>query len=153
MSKLFNANPEIVEIAALLHDYASVKDEALYEDHHITGPIEAEKILKQLGYPSGKIEKVKHCIATHRGSVQNEKRSAEAECLANADAKTHIEQVPSLFYLVFVEKGMGIDEGTKWILEKLKRSWDKLSPQVQDMMKQKYIAVVNALSFQIEIKN
>jgi hypothetical protein len=146
LANLFKADEEIVEIAALLHDYASVKDEALYENHHITGPIEAEKILKQLGYASSKIEAVKHCISTHRGSVQSEKRSAEAECLANADALTHIEQIPSLFYLVFVEKGMGIDEGSKWVLEKLKRSWNKLSPPVQEMMKLKYTAVVNTLS-------
>ena len=38
----FDADPEIVEFAALLHDYASIKDKAFYQDHHIHGPIEAE---------------------------------------------------------------------------------------------------------------
>ena len=52
----FNADPEIVEFAALLHDYASIKDKALYADHHIHGPIEAEKLLKRLGYPEEKNE-------------------------------------------------------------------------------------------------
>ena len=50
----FGADPEIVELAALLHDYASIKDKALYEDHHIQGPIEAEKLLKRFGYPKEK---------------------------------------------------------------------------------------------------
>ena len=95
----FDADPEIVEFAALLHDYASIKDEALYADHHIHGPIEAEKLLKCFGYPTEKIEAVKAAIATHRGSVTIEHRSAEGACLANADAMSHIEGVPSLLYL------------------------------------------------------
>ena len=32
----FDADVGIVELAALLHDYASVKNKALYEQHHIT---------------------------------------------------------------------------------------------------------------------
>ena len=50
LASLFGADPEIVEIAALLHDYASVKDETLYAEHHVHGPIEAEKILTRLGF-------------------------------------------------------------------------------------------------------
>ena len=146
LAGLFKADPEIVEIAAWLHDYASVKDPALYEDHHVHGPVEAEKILKQLGYPPEKIEAVKHCITTHRGSVPSQRRSPEAECLANADAVTHIEQVPSFLYLAFVQRGMEIDEGTKWVREKLARSWHKLSPQVQEMMREQYEAVLKILT-------
>jgi|SRR6266849_2007977 len=62
-------DPEIVEVAALLHDYASVKDKSLYEGHHIHGPLEAEKILKEFRYPPQKIEAVKHCIEAPRASV------------------------------------------------------------------------------------
>jgi putative ABC transport system ATP-binding protein len=51
LAKMFRADPEIVEIAALLHDYASIKDQALYQDHHVHGPIEAEKLLRHFGYP------------------------------------------------------------------------------------------------------
>ncbi|GIK36965.1 MAG: hypothetical protein BroJett011_07980 [Chloroflexota bacterium] len=145
LAPLFKADPEIVEIAALLHDYASVKDPALYQDHHRHGPVEAEKLLNQLGYPQAKIEAVKHCIATHRGSVPSQRNSAEAECLANADAVTHLEQVPSLLHLTFVQRGMGIDEGTQWVREKLGRSWQKLSPQVQAMMQKRYEAVLQVL--------
>ncbi|MFQ5797799.1 MAG: HD domain-containing protein [Bacteroidota bacterium] len=146
LTSLFNADPEIVEIAALLHDYASVKDKALYEDHHLHGPVEAEKVLKRIGYPQHKIEVVKHCIAAHRASVPREKRSAEAECLANADALSHIEQVPSLLHLAFVQHGMGIDEGTRFVKAKLEHSWNKLSPRVQEMIRTKYEAALRTLS-------
>ena len=146
LARLFDADPEIVEIAALLHDFASVKDRTLYEDHHVHGPIEAERILKRFAYPQAKIEAVKHCIAAHWGSVPSERRSAEAECLANADAVTHLEQVPSLLHLAFVQHSMGIDEGTRWVKAKLERSWKKLSPQVQALMSEKYEAALKTLT-------
>lgn len=146
LAELFGADPEIVEIAALLHDYASIKDKALYKDHHIHGPIEAEKLLRRFDYPQERIEAVKECIAAHRGSVPGERRSAEAECLANADAMAHIEQVPALLELAFVQHGMGIDEGAEWVRAKLERSWNKLSPEVQEMVGEKYEAALMTLT-------
>ena len=141
----FDADPEIVELAALLHDYASIKDKALYTDHHIHGPIEAEKLLKRFGYPQGKTEAVKDAIATHRASVTFEHRSAEGECLANADAMSHIEQVSSLLYLAYVHHGMGIDEGKTWVKAKLQRSWRKLRTDVQELVGDRYNAALKIL--------
>lgn len=146
LAEIFHAEEETVEIAALLHDYASVKDKALYKDHHIHSPLEAEKLLKRFKYPPERIERVKECIASHRGSVLGIKRSAEGECLANADAMAHIENVPSLMHLAYVQHGMGIDEGTKWVKAKLERSWKKLSPPVQVMLRERYDAALKTLS-------
>lgn len=141
----FGADPEIVELAALLHDYASIKDKALYEHHHIHGPIEAEKLLRRFGYPEEKTEAVKHAIATHRASVIVERRSAEGECLANADAMSHIEQVSSLLYLAYIHHGMGIDEGKTWVKAKLRRSWEKMREDVQDLVRDTYEAALKVL--------
>jgi uncharacterized protein len=58
----------------------------------------------------------------------------------------HIEQVPALLELAFVQHGMGIDEGTKWVRAKLERSWNKLHPQVQGIMKEKYEAALITLT-------
>lgn len=146
LAGLFGADPEIVEIAALLHDYASVKDMALYKDHHVHSPLEADKLLTRLGYPRKKIEAVKECIAGHRGSVAGETRSPEAECLASADAVTHIEQVPSLLELAFVQHGLGIDEGASWVRAKLERSWKKTSPQAHQLIRKKYEAALMTLT-------
>ena len=145
LASRFNADPEIVEFAALLHDYASIKDEALYAEHHIHSPIEAEKLLKRFGYPKAKTDAVKHAIATHRASVVIEHRSAEGECLANADAMSHIEQAPSLLYLAYIHHGMGIDEGRLWVKAKLERSWQKLRADVQDLVRDKYEAALKVL--------
>ena len=146
LADLFGADPEIVEIAALLHDYASVKDEALYKEHHIHSQTEAEKILKRLDYPVERIEVVKECIASHRGSVPRERKSPEAECLANADALTHIEQIPSFMHLAYVQFGMEIDEGASWVRSKLNRTWNKLDPRVQAMIAEKYEAALLTLT-------
>lgn len=145
LASVFGADPEIVEIAALLHDYASVKDRACSDDHHIQGAVEAEKLLRQFNYPPHKIEAVKDCIMAHRASVRVEQRSAEAICLANADALTHIQYVPSLLYFVYVHEQMGIDEGAAWVRAKLQRSWDKLSESVRDMAYKQYQAALQVL--------
>ena len=146
LAHINDADVEIVELAALLHDYAGIKDAALYSQHHIYGPIEAEKLLVSLGYPLERIEAVQHCIATHRASVASERKTVEAQCLADADGIAHIDQVPSLMKMVFVDQGLDIDAGTRWVRAKLERSWQKLSPQAREMMYDKYTAVLKTLT-------
>jgi uncharacterized protein len=146
LAEQFGADPEIVEIAALLHDYAGIKDHSLHKEHHIHGAIEAEKILKDLNYPEQKIECVKHCIENHRGSIPGKRATPEAECLANADAIAHIEKVPSLFYLAYARFDMGIDDGTDWIRKKLNRTWKKINPEIRYLVEEKYNSATNLVS-------
>ena len=35
---------------------------------------------------------------------------------------------------------MNIDEANNWLMQKLKRSWNKLSPQAKDIIRDKYEA-------------
>ncbi|WP_424359860.1 HD domain-containing protein [Methanocella sp. MCL-LM] len=134
------ADTEIVELAALLHDYASIKDFSQYEEHHIHGAREAEALLANLGYPEEKIRQVQYCIYCHRGSVPVEKATKEAICVADADSMSHFAAIPSLYYLAFQKKGMGVEEANAWITAKLARSWKKLSPQGKDAIKEEYEA-------------
>ena len=57
LAEKLSADSEIVEIAALLHDYAGIKDCTLAEEHHIYGAVEAERILIEFNYPKDRIEK------------------------------------------------------------------------------------------------
>jgi uncharacterized protein len=145
LASLLGADGEIVEIAALLHDYASIKDQALYKDHHLHGPREAERVLQQLGYPQTTIVAVKDCIACHRASTDSERTTKEAICLASADAMAHIDQIPSLLYLAYVQYHLSIDEGRKWVREKVLRSWNKLCPEAKGLMQEKYKAALQVL--------
>ncbi len=145
LAPVFGADPEIVEVAALLHDYASVRDEALYEEHHVHGPIEAGRLLDALGYPPEKTRAVQQAIAAHRASAGGEPRGPEAECLASADALAHIENVPSLLHLAYVRRRQGIDDGAAWVRAKLRRSWGKVDPRVRPEAEGAYRAALEVL--------
>ncbi|MBU3182132.1 HD domain-containing protein [Clostridium psychrophilum] len=132
------ADKEIVEISALLHDYASIKDSSMYKEHHMYGAIEAEKILNGFNYPKERTNKVKECIIQHRGSVPIDRTTKESICIASADAMAHIDQVPSLLHLVYYKREMDVVEGANWVIKKLERSWNKLCPEAKEIMKCKY---------------
>lgn len=141
MAEKLGADEEIVEIAALLHDYASVKDYQLYEEHHLNGAELAQQILSEFNYPQNKIEQIKHCILCHRGSKAIEKLTKEALCVADADSMAHLDSISSLFYLAFSSHKMDIEEANNWVMQKLERSWNKLSPQAKEIVKDKYEAI------------
>lgn len=132
----FGADKEVVIISAWLHDIASITDYKLYEKHHIYGAEIAEGILKEFDYD--KIELVKKCIINHRGSVNNTRLSTEEKCVADADAISHFDNVPSLLYLAYVKKNMGIEEGQNFVKNKLERSYNKLSEESKKLYFEKY---------------
>jgi len=140
LAKKLNADEEICEIAALLHDYASVVNKDWYPEHHVHGARLAEEILSEYNYPK-KIEAVKHCILAHRASKNITPETLEARIVASADSMAHFDNVHSLLYLAFVRHKMSIDEGTKWVLDKLERSWNKLIPEAKEIVKEKYDAI------------
>ena len=79
---------DILLTAVLLHDIARVKedqDNTGKTDHAIVGAEMAEIILKKLNYPPEDIEKIKHCIQTHRYRTSSPPASKEAKILFDAD--------------------------------------------------------------------
>ncbi|MDE5860107.1 MAG: HD domain-containing protein [Oscillospiraceae bacterium] len=141
----YGADMEIVVIAAWLHDIASITDYSLYEDHHIHGAEMAEEILNGFEYDKDKIKAVKKCILNHRGSKPAEKQSAEEMCVADADAVSHFDSVPSLFYLAYVKRGLGIHDGIDFVKSKLERSYEKLSEQSKAVYENKYKDVIKII--------
>ena len=134
----YGASLEIVSIAALLHDIASVTDVKFTEEHHIIGASIAEEFLIKVGYPKDKIDLVKKCILNHRGSKLMEKTCPEEVCIADCDAMAHFYSVPSLLSMVYREKKFGIDEGSKFVLDKLERSYNKMSDRGKQLVKKQY---------------
>ena len=139
------ADQEIVRIAVLLHDYAGIADKTKTKDHHIHGAAQAERILTEEGYPRPKIDRVKACILTHRGSVMLAKDTKEQQCVADADAIVHMQAVSSLFFVAYHNLGMGIDEGARWAKEKLERDWLKLSDMGKEVARRRYEALQEIL--------
>jgi len=145
LAEKYNADKEIVMIAAWLHDIASITDYALYEEHHIHGARMAHELLAELSYDESKILMVQNCIVKHRGSVYLDKNSVEELCVADADAVSHFDSIPSLLYLAYVERQMSIEEGIEFVKGKLERSFCKLSKESKEYYKDKYHQVMNFL--------
>jgi uncharacterized protein len=86
-----NVDLDILRIAALLHDIARTKEDKnvqaglLNVDHAVLGVEMGGKILRELGYSGERIERVKHCIASHRFRGENPPRTIEAKILSDAD--------------------------------------------------------------------
>lgn len=142
LSGQYGADKEIAVIAAWLHDIASITDYSLYEEHHIHGAEMAEEILNRFDYDKDKLLLVKKCILNHRGSKPSEKQSAEEICIADADSVSHFDSVPSLFYLAYVKRGLGIREGVDFVKNKLERSYNKLSERGKTVYYGKYKAAM-----------
>lgn len=138
--KEYNADYEIVALAALLHDVAAVTSPDYAEEHHIFGAQIADEILSGFNYDRNKIELIKNCVLNHRGSVVMEKLTGEEVCIADADALAHFYSIASLFNMVYREKEMGIDAGSDFILGKLERSYSKLSDIGKKYIEDRYNA-------------
>ena len=144
----YGADLEIVAIAALLHDIASVTDASFTEEHHIIGADIAEDLLNAENYPRDKISLVKKCILNHRGSRLVDKTTPEEICIADCDAMAHFYSIPSLLSMVYKEKGLSIDEGSKFVMNKLDRSYNKMSDKGKTLVKIQYEAAKNILKTQ-----
>ncbi len=145
LTEQYGADKEIVMIAAWLHDIASITDYSLYEMHHLHGAEMAHDILTSLSYDKAKIPLIQTCIKNHRGSQDTPRNSIEELCVADADAISHFDSVPSLLYLAYVIRGMDIEEGKEFVRQKLDRSYQKLSTQSKLYYQTKYEHVMNIL--------
>lgn len=80
---------EVLTLAALLHDIARKKEDADATgliDHAVVGADMAKIILTQLGFTKDQINKIVHCIITHRFRNQEHRPATkEAQILFDAD--------------------------------------------------------------------
>lgn len=136
----YTANHDIVALAALLHDVASISNKDYTEEHHIIGAQIAEEILAKYNLKKEDLDLIKKCILNHRGSRLVDKTTPEEICIADSDAMAHFYSVPSLLRMVYVEKNMNIDEGADFVLHKLERSYNKLSSQGKEIIQPQYEA-------------
>ncbi|MFA5248089.1 MAG: HD domain-containing protein [Patescibacteria group bacterium] len=137
LAKKLKADAEVLELAAYLHDYASLINFKNAERHHIIGAQEAKKILTNLGLPKEKIMAVSQCILNHRGSVILKKETTEEKILASADAMSHFSCIPDMLFLAYNIHKLETYEGAVWLKNKLERGWNKIMPEGQKIIKSK----------------
>jgi len=140
LGEKLNADIEILELAAWLHDIGSI----IYgrENHHITSCEIAEKKLSELNYPIEKIERIKHCIFAHRGSQDIKRESIEAQIIADADSMSHFDNIVGPLKAALVYEGLNQAEAVNSVKNKLTRSYNKLSEEARQIIKPKYDAAI-----------
>ncbi len=134
------ADKEIVELAAWLHDIGSIIHGR--KDHHITDAEIAEIKLREYNYTEEKIEKIKHCIISHRGSNNLLPETIEAEIIIEADAMSNFENIAGIFKAAFVYENNTQGEAKDSVREKLIRKWNQLSEEGKKIIKPKYKAAM-----------
>lgn len=141
LAKEYKADVEIVELAGWLHDMGSI----IYgrENHHLTGAKIAEKKLKELGYPEEKIEKVKACILTHRGSQKLKPKTIEAQILIEADTLSAFNDLAGLFQCAYAYEKLARKDAEKSVRQKLINKWRQLKfKKSKEIIKPKYKAAM-----------
>lgn len=144
MAKDLNANIQIVEIAAYLHDITKMLGDR--KNHHITGAKYAEQFLSKYKMDKEFIIEIKKCIIKHRGTYEFTRDTLEEKIIATADAVAHIEHPLTLFYAWYGRRQCQIDEGADGIISKLQRSWNKIEFEyIKDELEEKYKNLINIL--------
>lgn len=147
LAEKYDADVEIVELGALLHDIAMPSEIGPREEHNIYGAKIADELLTKLNYPEDRKERVKECILRHRGSKDLLRNTIEEKCVADADVIAHFDCIPSLFHLAFGknEMGMSIKEESEFVKKKLNRDYNKLSERTREELKDRYENIMKVL--------
>ncbi len=145
LGKKLEADREVIELAALLHDIGRLKYGD--KDHHLTGAQEAEKILRKYNYPPALIRRVKHCIEAHRSQHGPRPKTIEAKVIANADGMVHFDILPLYFY--WQAKKQNFNEALEWVEKKYQKSWNRkvTLPEARAMVREKYQTIKQILKW------
>lgn len=145
LAKEYNADVEIVELGALLHDIAMPSEFGPREEHNVYGVKIADELLTKLNYPEDRKERVKECVLRHRGSKDLPRNTIEEQCVADADVIAHFDCIPSLFHLVYNEMKLSVEEGENYLKKKLERDYNKLSDRTRKIIKDRYENILKVL--------
>lgn len=139
------ADPEILTLAAYLHDIAAVQDFAVVPQHHLLGAEVARELLLRHNYPVERIGRVAGCIQAHNSPLAEGKGLPEEVCLSNADAMAQIARPVYWLYYAFQVRKFDFAAGRTWLRERYKKSWGLLIPPAREMISQEYEQAVDCL--------
>ena len=143
LAKKYDADMEIVQIGALLHDIALINKVGTKVDHHINGAKIAEEVLTELNYPQEKIVRVVGCVYNHRSSKNA--TTIEELCVADADILAHFDNIPMVFDIMFNVRGMQLAEGRKELEKYIEKDYNDLSDKTKNEFKERYEVIKDVL--------
>ena len=145
LAKQFEADVEIVELGALLHDISMPSEYGERNGHHVYSAEMAETLLTELNYPKDRIEMVRRCVFNHSGSNRDKRETIEEFCVSDADALAHFDRIPSLFSLAYNIGKMSLEEGKEYVKARLQGDYDGLSDKLKPIYKEKYETIMKVV--------
>lgn len=140
LAKKHNADVEIVELGALLHDIALVAKVGTKKEHHTNGVLLAKELLQRYDYPVDKQDKVLGCILNHRSSKNA--TNIEELCVADADIIAHFYNIPNAFVIGVKKHNFSRpEEFMNW----LAGDFDDLSEETKVTFKGRYNEIMGML--------
>ncbi|RLE50990.1 MAG: phosphohydrolase, partial [Candidatus Methanomethylicota archaeon] len=116
----------VLESAALLHDVSQSR-----ERHAERSSMEAEKILKEIGFPEEKIPHVISVIREHSFSSGLKPQSLESKILSDADKIDALGAIGIYRAIAYsVEHGRSIDGFVEHVFEKLLKLPERMETEV-----------------------
>lgn len=132
----YNADLEIVELGALLHDVALITKIGDRKDHHINGEKIASEMLEKYNYPEEKKKKVLSCVYNHRSSKNA--KNIEDICVADADILAHFDNIPMLFNSAFHRNNVKLENIRDYMRKFFKEDFNDLSDRTKETFRSKY---------------
>ncbi len=137
LAKRYEADLEIVQLGALLHDIALLERVGTKADHHENGKRLAEQILQGYDYPDDKMQRVLGCVLHHRSSKNAE--NIEELCVADADILAHFDNIPMLFDAAYnLHKMVGLGNVREFMRGTFEKDFDDLSEKTRGEFKPRY---------------
>lgn len=146
LAKEKNADLEIVEISAILHDIAKVLSLNEEESHNLVGSQFAVKLLREKGFDEEKIEKVRKCILYHGGDLDdNILLTNEEWCVRNADILSLFNNISIFYHIAFNEYNLKYDEGIKCVKEILYNKYNRLDSELKKIYDPDFYVIYDAI--------
>ena len=125
LAEKYDADADLAEAAALLHDIADAKMPRRNDAHEEVSLGIARELLTNCGFDQNEITLVVDDAARYHSCHNGEKpESKEGLVLATADAMAHL-QTGFYIYAVRNMTTKNLDEVTQWVLAKLERDYNK----------------------------
>ncbi len=140
------ADPELVELAAYLHDLSAVYDPTTMPDHANLSADVATRILLERGYPQDHISKIARSIASHSNPLPVGRASPEEVCLSNADAVARILRPAYWLYFAFAVRKCSFEEGRQWLRSLVEGQWDVLVDPAKEFVGSQYAMTLELLA-------
>lgn len=145
LAKQLGGDPEIVKLAAYLHDISAVRDISTLATHAAASAEIAQDMLRELACPADMVGRVVQCIRMHSTPIPVGCGTVEEVCLSNADAVAQIVRPAFWFYFAYGVRNMSFEEGRRWLRERKQSNWAAMIMPARKMATEGFATYVDFL--------